>query len=115
MTAANRDGLPLPDYDQLSVETLTHRIRSLTAEQIDELQGYERAHANRAPVLQVLEQRAEQLASGATPSPGSSQERPEQPPAPSGGSQVTPETAAPPIHPPRHGAPDLPGKQPNNP
>lgn len=106
MSTPSREELPLPDYDALSVGELEHRIRSLSAEELERLVRYERAHAARVPVVELLAGRLAQLDAGATPSPGG------QPP-PTGeatggrhGSPVTPDTAAEPIHPPPHGSPD---------
>lgn len=62
--------LPLPEFDELPVNTLKHRIRSLTRQELVTLREHERAHANRVPVLEVLDRRIEELDQGATPTPG---------------------------------------------
>jgi hypothetical protein len=93
---------PLPNYDQLPLATLRHRIRSLDEERLHQLIAYEREHGDRVHVLEILRARLEQLERGAEPSPGAQQETPEvtQPPA---DPPVTPATAAEPRPPLRHG------------
>ncbi|NCT90740.1 hypothetical protein GXB85_07245 [Cellulomonas sp. APG4] len=94
MADHSRDQLPIPDYDHLPVTGLGHRIRSLTGDQIDALLDYERAHANRLPVVQVLQTRRSELDSGAEPSSGDAAGlAPDQAQAPSGSSPVSPATA----------------------
>jgi hypothetical protein len=112
MSDRQRHGdLPLADYDHLPVGALEHRIRGLSAEELEELLRYEREHANRPPVVQLFSARLGQLARGGTPSPGGGADvRPEQPEPPAGGSPVTPDTSAEPIHPPPHGTPSTRGK-----
>ncbi|MGW4213535.1 hypothetical protein ACWEIJ_36505 [Lentzea sp. NPDC004789] len=61
------DELPLPDYDQLALGDLRHRIRSLTEKDLRAVLGHEREHGNRLPALQLLEARLAELADGATP------------------------------------------------
>ncbi|WAP54318.1 hypothetical protein [Streptomyces sp. S465] len=109
---STHDELPLADYDHLPLSALQHRIRGLGAEQLGQLLEYERSHADRLPVVEVLTARLRQLESGATPSPGEpgAEPLPERPSPPRGGSPVTPQTAAEPSPPPRHGHPDHPGQ-----
>ncbi|MBC7290786.1 MAG: hypothetical protein H5T83_05555 [Actinotalea sp.] len=110
-SAPDREALPIPDYDHLPVTGLAHRIRSLEAEQVDSLIAYERAHADRLPVLQVLEVRLQELADGATPSGGDAAGlAPSQAPAPQGGGKVTPETEGPVQNPPSQGVPTNPAQ-----
>jgi hypothetical protein len=99
----NRKQLPLPDYDQLPVGGLTHRIRSLTAGQVKQLLDYERGHADRAPVIQILTTRLAQLDAGQEPSSGGHDLRSERVTPPDAGSPVSPATAGPPIQPPESG------------
>src|SRR4051812_40931758 len=100
----HRDQLPLPDYDHLPTGSLAGRVRALDTKGVGELLAYERAHGNRVPVIQVLEQRREQLAAGATPSGGSPiAATPEAEHAPPAGSSVGPATEGPPINPPSQG------------
>lgn len=59
-----RSQLPIPDYDHLPENGLANRIRTLDADQIDVLLDYERAHANRLPVVMVMERRRDAVRSG---------------------------------------------------
>jgi hypothetical protein len=96
-----RDALPLPDYDHLSVPSLAHRIRSLDESGLDALLRYERAHGDRLPVVQVLQDRLDQLGSGAEPTQGAATgHAPERPEMTPGGSKVTPESTPRPDIPP---------------
>ena len=65
-----RDDLPLPDYDQLQVGSLTSRIRTLGADDLQTLIDYERSHAKRVQVMAVMENRLTSLKAGAQPSGG---------------------------------------------
>jgi hypothetical protein len=108
--ADDRDNLPLPDYDHLPLGSLESRVRSLTAEQVEELLAYERTHADRLPVTEVLAARLEQLQSGARPTQGDPAAlRPEQGEG-HAGSPVTPATSPEPFGAPPHGTPDQRGK-----
>lgn len=107
----DREELPLPDYDHLPLNAVRHRIRPLTAEQVELLLAYERAHADRLPVVEVLGHRLEELRQGALPSGGDPDDIvPELPPPPHGTPPVRPETAGPPIVPPFHGVPTIPSR-----
>jgi hypothetical protein len=53
--------LPLPNYDGLSVASLRARLRTLTAGQVAELIGYEKANADRAEVVAMFERRIAKL------------------------------------------------------
>ncbi|PRX45956.1 hypothetical protein B0I33_108103 [Prauserella shujinwangii] len=115
MAETAREELPLADYDHLPVPALRDRIRSLTADEVRQVLDYERAHADRAPVVTTLENRLEQLEQGAEPSPGGDQEtRPDQPGPTRHGSPVSPDSAAEPIHPPPKGVAGQPGKPKGN-
>jgi hypothetical protein len=59
-----RSELPIPDFDHLPETGLANRIRTLDADQIDVLLDYEREHANRLPVVMVMEQRRDALRAG---------------------------------------------------
>ncbi|WP_458247660.1 hypothetical protein [Streptomyces sp. MAI_2237] len=110
MTDSARAALPLPDYDHLPLGGLESRVRSLTADEVDELLAYERAHADRLPVTEVLSARREQLRAGAEPTSGDpSALRPEQH-GRTTGSPVSPATSPQPSSPPPHGTPDQRGK-----
>ena len=51
------DQLPLEDYDHLTLGSLRARLTKLDAVALVQLRDYERAHAHRLPVLQMLENR----------------------------------------------------------
>lgn len=98
--------LPLPDYDETPLSSLRHDVRALQPEEVHALLAHERAHGERAPYLQVLQARLEQLEHDATPSsgdPGAESSRPGDTPA---GSPVTPAGAAESREPLRHGLED---------
>lgn len=99
---ASDDHLPLPDYDQLGLGDLQHRIRALDEPQLRTLFDYENAHANRIPVLELLHARLGELQAGAAPSGGDPANAPEVS-GTSGGSPVGEATAAEPQSPLRHG------------
>jgi hypothetical protein len=85
----SRSDLPIPDYDHLPEGSLTHRIRTLDADGVRVVLGYERAHAARLHVVQVLEHRLEQLEAGAQPSGGDpAAAQPEHAPPPAGQASV---------------------------
>ncbi|CAL9599111.1 hypothetical protein SUDANB6_05415 [Streptomyces sp. enrichment culture] len=110
-----RNTLPLPDYDHLPTGGLESRIRSLSVEEVEELLAYERSHADRLPVTQVLASRLEQLKSGAEPSSGDPRAlRPEQTAGRAGSSPVSPATSPQPMSPPPHGTPDQPAQPKGN-
>ncbi|ORT60773.1 hypothetical protein [Streptomyces sp. CB03238] len=111
MTTHDRGGLPLPDYDQLPVGTLEHRIRSLSVPELDQLLHYEHEHADRAMVVQVITARKRQLDAGAPLSGGNpAASKPETAGHGQGGSRVSPATSPEPMSPPPHGTPDQQGK-----
>jgi hypothetical protein len=53
--------LPVSDFDQLGARSLEARVASLDLQQLEQLIGYERNHAHRAEVLEVLVQRRRRL------------------------------------------------------
>lgn len=116
----SRDGpsgqdLPLPGYDQLPLEALTHRVRTLSAEGVEALLAYEREHANRLPVISMLESRLSRLREGAQPSAGSPQgTQPEHSSAPAASEPASPQTQGPPVNPPSQGVPTNPRQQPRH-
>ncbi|WP_017569802.1 hypothetical protein [Nocardiopsis halotolerans] len=101
---------PIEGYEGLPIGTLQHRVRSLDAEQMRQLIGYEERHANRVGVLEILENRLHELEEGAQPSEGSQDFQPERPGPPTGGSPVSTDTAAPASSPPPQGVPNQPAK-----
>jgi hypothetical protein len=54
--------LPLADFDHLTVPQLRGRLRSLALPELVQLRDYETAHANRLPVLTLLDNRMAKLA-----------------------------------------------------
>ena len=66
------EDLPLEDYDHLTLGSLRGRLRSLDVEQLVRLRSYEKAHADRLPVVTMLDNRIAKLATdaAAAPSPG---------------------------------------------
>ncbi|WP_107655662.1 hypothetical protein [Nocardia suismassiliense] len=94
--------LPLPDYDQLALGDIRHRVRSLDEGQLRALIEHEHAHGDRVPVLEVLQARLNELENGAEPSPGDPTRAPDVSGG-HGGSTVQPTTAAEPSTPLRHG------------
>ncbi|MFN2539175.1 MAG: hypothetical protein ABR549_13650 [Mycobacteriales bacterium] len=66
-----RGELPLPDYDHMTLGSLRGRLRSLSVEELIAVRDYEKAHADRLPVITLLENRIAKLALGSDePSPG---------------------------------------------
>jgi hypothetical protein len=94
--------LPIPDYDQLSIHEVRHRIRALDEPQLRALFDHETEHGNRIPVLEVLHARLKELTHGAEPSSGDPASGPGVTGTP-GGSRVQEATAAEPNTPLRHG------------
>jgi hypothetical protein len=99
---AHSEELPLTDYDQLPLNELRHRIRSLDEGQLQMLFEHEEAHGNRIPVLELLHARLREIRHGAEPSPGDSTSGPGAKKTPHG-SPVKESTAAEPGTPLRHG------------
>ena len=107
----SNDDLPIPDYDHLQVGGLTSRIRSLGAEDLQTLISYERAHAKRFQVVQIMENRLASLKAGAQPSGGDPAAVGADAPAPAaGGSKVSEATSGPAMNPPSHGDPTNPAQ-----
>jgi hypothetical protein len=114
MADPGRDALPLPDYDHLPTGSLESRIRALTTEEVEELLAYERTHADRLLVTELLSARLEQLRAGAEPTSGDpTAVRPEES-RHSADSPVSPATSPEPSGPPPHGTPDQRGKPKGN-
>jgi hypothetical protein len=55
---------PLPGYDGLSLASLRARLRVLDAPAIQAMLAYEKAHANREPVITMLERRLAKISAG---------------------------------------------------
>ncbi|MFT7840217.1 hypothetical protein Q5530_29090 [Saccharothrix sp. BKS2] len=96
--------LPIPDYDQLPLGDLRHRVRSLSRDELALVVEHERGHGNRVPVLEVLTARLAELDDGAEPSGGDPRNAPGAGSTP-GGSPVTPATSPEPSMPLRHAQP----------
>ncbi len=105
--ALDRDQLPLPDFDHIPLGTLPSRLHPLDERGITQLLGWERAHGNRLPVIQVLESRIEQLRNGAEPSGTIPENMPEMT-RNQGGSPVSQETAVDDVPEPAKSSPMLP-------
>ena len=58
--------LPLANYDELTIASLRARLRNLSVEQLNELIGYEKEHANREDVISMFERRITKLNLGLT-------------------------------------------------
>jgi hypothetical protein len=105
------DELPLPDYDHLPTGSLEGRIRSLTADQVGIVLGYEREHADRPLVVRILQARLAQLEAGAEPTGGAPDApRPETSTDDQAPDQAGPDTVGPPVNPPSHGVPTNPAQ-----
>ena len=57
----DRNELPIPDFDNISLGSLRARLRSLSVEDLVLLREWEQAHANRLPVLTTLANRIAKL------------------------------------------------------
>lgn len=109
----DRQSLPIPDYDHLSVDALQHRIRSLDESGVQALLSYEEEHADRAPVTQVLRVRLDQLAKGAERSEGSANtpnDAAAGPPQDTPGRVSRSTAPSPPVNPPSQGVPTNPAQ-----
>jgi hypothetical protein len=106
------DQLPLPDYDDLPVGSIQSRIRTLGERGVRELYDYERQHANRIQVVQLLKNRLVALNTGqAEPTGGDPNAvAPETNTAVPGGSKASPATEGPAQNPPSHGVPTNPAQ-----
>ncbi|MDX6285000.1 MAG: hypothetical protein QOG53_485 [Frankiales bacterium] len=59
--ALSHDELPLPDYDHLTLPSLRARLARLDLASLVQILDYEKAHANRLPVVTMLENRIAKL------------------------------------------------------
>ncbi len=94
--------LPLPDFDQMALGDVRHRVRALDRDAVEALLTHEAGHAARVPMLEILEHRLRELEAGAQPSSGNPSNAPGIEASP-GGSPVQQSTAAEPGTPLRHG------------
>ncbi len=90
----DHDELPLPDYDHLTLGSLRGRMRSLDLPQLVQIRDYEKAHADRLPIVTMLDNRIAKLATDPTaPLSGGGADGGSQPSKAKGGSKVSPSTA----------------------
>ncbi len=89
----SRADLPLADYDHMTLGSLRGRLRSLSIPELVQVREYELEHADRLPVVTMLDNRIAKLATDATvvPSPGGG---PVVQPAPDAGGKVPGPAAA---------------------
>jgi hypothetical protein len=88
------DELPLPDYDHLTLGSLRGRMRSLDLPQLVQIRDYEKAHANRLPIVTMLDNRIAKLANDPTAQlSGGGAAGSDQGGKAKGGSKVSPTTA----------------------
>ncbi len=108
----DKDDLPLPDYDHMTLGSLRGRLRSLSLAQLGQVRAYEKEHADRLPVVTMLDNRIAKLAADPSAAPvgaPSTAPAPEQQAAAGGGgSKVSPSTAATPSGPATDSAPSRP-------
>jgi len=64
--AATDAGLPLTNYDTLTVASLRARLRNLSTEDLAVLIDYEKAHQGREEVITMFERRVAKIAAGLT-------------------------------------------------
>ena len=56
------DQLPLPDYDHMTLGSLRGRMRAMSVEHLMQVRSYEKAHADRLPIVTMLDNRIAKLA-----------------------------------------------------
>lgn len=56
------DELPLPDYDHMTLGSLRGRMRAMSVEHLMQVRSYEKAHADRLPIVTMLDNRIAKLA-----------------------------------------------------
>lgn len=54
---SDAEGLPIEEYDSLTVSQVTQRLRELSVEEVEQLRGYEAENRNRRSIMQRLETR----------------------------------------------------------
>lgn len=107
------DELPLPDYDHMTLGSLRGRLRALSIDQLVQIRTYEKAHADRLPIVTMLDNRIAKLSTDASAAPsGPVSTRPAAGQVPSGpASTISPATTtAPPVNPPSQGDPTNPAQ-----
>lgn len=63
----SKDELPVPNFDHLSLAQVRGRLRRLSVEELVLLRNYERAHADRLPIITMLDNRISKVADDSTP------------------------------------------------
>jgi hypothetical protein len=63
----SKDELPIPNFDHLSLAQVRGRLRQLSVEELVLLRNYERAHADRLPIVTMLDNRISKVANDSTP------------------------------------------------
>lgn len=107
------DDLPLPDYDHMTLGSLRGRMRSLDVPQLVQIRDYEKAHADRLPIVTMLDNRIAKLATDPTaPLSGGAPDAPDtaKPTPTRRGSKVSPATGGPAQNPPSQGVPTNPAQ-----
>lgn len=109
------DDLPLADYDHMTLGSLRGRLRSLSVEQLAQVRAYEKAHADRLPVVTMLDNRIAKMLADANVEPTGNVDAPTVPELQSsqigqGGSKVSRATRAPKQNPPSQGEPTNPAQ-----
>jgi hypothetical protein len=106
----DHDDLPLPDFDHMTLGQLRGRLRRLDLVSLVQLRDYEQAHADRLPIVAMLNNRISKVQESGTDA-GSPQTTSDGASSPTPtGSRVTPATAGPPINPPTGGDPTNPAQ-----
>jgi hypothetical protein len=109
---ASHDEFPLPDYDNLPVGSIESRIRTLGEQDVRQLYDYEKAHADRVQVVQILENRLVALHRGEAEPTGGDPDAitPETGATPVGSKKASPSQQGPPQNPPSQGVPTNPAQ-----
>jgi hypothetical protein len=91
----SKDELSIPNFDHLTLAQVRGRLRRLSVDELVLLRNYERAHADRLPIVTMLDNRISKVADDSTPG-GSSEVAPGASRAPhaEAGAADTSETAA---------------------
>ncbi len=107
----DHDALPLPDYDHMTLGSLRGRLRSLTVEQLVQVRAYEKAKADRLPVVTMLDNRIAKLTTDASTQPtGNTHPDPAGKQPAQTGSLVSPATSGPKVNSPNGGDPTNPAQ-----
>ena len=93
-TVTDHDALPLPDYDHMTLGSLRGRLRALSVDQLVQVRDYEKAHADRLPVVTLLDNRISKLATDAAATPSVGGGEAPVTPAPAGAGKVSAAQAA---------------------